>query len=412
MPPRLPPGPDAGALTQELRFHRDPLGDMLRARERYGPVYSMRLPTARRVVAIAVPDAVERVLHADPQIATAGAGRRRVLGMAAPASVLGADREEHRIVRGRVAPVFQPQALERHAGAMAALAAEHAGRWPRGRPFRLLPRVRTLVDDVFVRLVVGVRDDARATALVLAIRRMLWSPGNPPLSLPTGNRGLLGVLGEALYRRRAVPVAKLLRAELADRRRAGGDGDGDLLGCMLRDGVPDDQAVEELLPLLMAGQEPPAVGLTWLLDRLARHPGADPRDDAFVRETFRVRPPVVAVLRPLTAPLTVAGYDLPPGTVVMLPIPLLHRDPELFPDPHAFRPERFTGGGEPPAAYLPFGGGVRRCLGEALAQTQIRTMLPALLDRVRLRALSREPERPVVRATVLPPQRSALMVAR
>jgi cytochrome P450 len=116
-------------------------------------------------------------------------------------------------------------------------------------------------------------------------------------------------------------------------------------------------------------------------------------------------------VRPLTAPLTVAGYDLPPGVVLTLPIPLVHRDPRVFDDPDTFRPERFLDT-PPPDAFVPFGGGARRCLGQALAEVEIATLIPAILDRVRLRPVSRAPERQIVRATVLPPHRSALVVAR
>jgi cytochrome P450 len=364
------------------------------------------------------------ITGADPVVATTGAGRRRVLGIASPQSVLGADQDRHRVARQTVAPAFTPQALDPHRDAISRLAGDHARRWPRGRPFRLLPRVKTLADDVFVRFVLGVADERRAAALTLAIRHMLWSPGSPPLPIPSGDRGVLGVLGERLYRRRSAPVERLLHEELAARRAAGGAQDGalDVISCLLRADHPprdDGEIVEEILPLLMAGQEPAAIGLTWLLDRLARHPqvaarftpAADPAHAAFVNETLRVRPAVHSIVRPLIAPLTVAGHELPAGAVLTLPIPLVHRDPRIFDAPDEFRPERFLDGPHPDA-FVPFGGGARRCLGQALAELQMATIVPAILDRLVLRPVSRRPERQIVRATVLPPHRSALVIAR
>jgi cytochrome P450 family 135 len=419
----LPPGPDLDPLLQGTLFHRDPLGVLMRCRARYGDVFTLSLPTARRLVIVAHPDAVAVVAGADPAVATTGAGRRRLLGPASPRSVLGADREWHRVARAAVEPAFTPEALERHRDAMAALAAEHVARWPRRRPFRLLPRVKTLADDVFIRLVLGVRDQQRADALVAAIRYMLSSPGTPPLPITSGDRGLLGLVGERLYRRRRAPVQRLLLDELAARRARGSsaDGDVDVLSCLLRAEDPvrsDADIVEEVVPLLMAGQEPAAVGLTWLLDRAAREgdaatrlqPGRDAWSDAFVNETLRLRPPVHSIVRPLTAPLTVAGHELPPGVVLAVPIALVHRDPRLFDAPDEFRPERFL---ERPAheAFVPFGGGARRCLGQALATLQAQAIVPAVLTRLRLRPVSRRPERQIVRATVLPPHRSALVVA-
>lgn len=418
----LPPGPSAGALTQSTLFHRDPLGVLERCRARYGDVFTLRLPTARQMVMVADPEAVPVIAGADPAIARTGAGRRRVLGIASPRSVLGADGELHHRARSTVGPAFTPQALEPHRAAMAAVAAEHVERWPRRRPFRLLPRAKTLADDLFVRFVLGVRDPDRAAGIVAAIRYMLWSPGTPPIAITSGDRGLLGMVGERLYEGRRRPLAELLAAEIEARRAAGDDGGLDVLGCLLRADDPPratDDIVDEVLPLLMAAQEPASIGLTWLLDRLARHPDAaerftrpddDPWSDAFVKKTYRVRPPVHSLVRPLTAPLTVAGFDLPAGVVLTLPIALVHQDPRVFADPTAFRPERFLDA-PAPAAYVPFGGGARRCLGEALMQLQIQTVVPAVLSRLRLRPVSREPERQIIRATVSPPHRSALTIA-
>src|SRR5829696_7541141 len=155
----LPPGPSVDALTQGTLFHRDPLGVLRRCQARYGDVFTLRLPTMRHMVVVADPAAVGVVCGADPVVATTGAGRRRVLGPASPRSVLGADQGWHRIARQTVAPAFTPQALEPHRDALVRLAVRHADQWPRGRPFRLLPRVKTLADEVFVRFVLGVSDE-------------------------------------------------------------------------------------------------------------------------------------------------------------------------------------------------------------------------------------------------------------
>jgi cytochrome P450 len=206
-----------------------------------------------------------------------------------------------------------------------------------------------------------------------------------------------------------------VREEL--RARGPVDAELDALSCLRRAGHGPDAVVEAVIPLLMAGQEPAAIGLTWVLDRAAREPGAAERlapgrdawSDAFVQEALRLRPPVHSLVRPLTAPFSVAGWSLPAGAVLAVPIPLLHLDPRADPAPAAFRPQRFVEA-EPPPSYLPFGFGARRCLGQALAELQFQTLVPAILERVRLAPLPR-PERQIVRATVLPPRRSALMVA-
>lgn len=404
----LPPGPADGVLRQTVRLHRDPLGLLREAQRCFGDVFTLRLATAPPLVVVAAPQEVPAILALD----RAGEARRRILPIASPRSVFGGDGEQYRAARERIGAAFGPEAVAAHRDALAALAVEHAERWPRGRPFRLLPALRALIDEAFVRRFLGVRAPERVREYVAAIRRMLWTPGNPPLSIPAG--GLLGRGATALFERRRAPLAKLLAADVEAARAAPGE---DVIGLAARSDVPTPELVDELVPLLMAAQEPPAAGLTWLVDTLLRQDGLGERflaapelRDPVVRETLRLRPPAIAALRRLTAPRAVAGHELPAGATVMLPIPLLHRDGRAFPDPDAFRPQRWSEpAGERP--YLPFGGGPRRCLGEHLAQLYIDAILPEVLRAARLRPVLPRPERAVLRGTILVPQRSALVRA-
>jgi cytochrome P450 len=435
----LPPGPSAGPLAQTVALHRDPLGTLRRAQARHGDVFTIRLLTARPIVVVAAPEEIGPLLNADPGAARAGDARRQIVPFASPRSVFGGDGERHRAARGAVAGLFAPDEVDRRRAAIEAIGAEHAARWPRGRPFRLLPRMRTLVDDVFVRLVLGVSDDARARAITAALRRMLWTPGNPPVSLPGEGDGLLGVVATAAFERRQAPLARLLAAEIDERRRGPGGGagtrtgtgaahtGGDVIAAMARaePDAPTDAMVEEVIALLLAAQEPPAAALTWLLDRITRAPDLaerfreplaaggerDPMRDAVVRESLRLRPAAIAALRRLTEPRHVAGHRLPAGVATMMPTPLLHRDARAFPEPDAFRPERWASGEAGHAAFMPFGGGSRRCLGEVLASAYIDCLIPAILGVVRLRPLWPEPERMVLRGTILVPHRSTPVVA-
>jgi cytochrome P450 len=280
---------------------------------------------------------------------------------------------------------------------MEAIAARHARDWPRGRPFRLLSRLRDVADEIFVRLVLGVRDERIAASLSAAMRRMLRTPGNPPITLPGPRDGLMGALGKGLFERRRAPlVRELTRAAEARRREALGE---DVLGLLLGDGLGIGAIVDELSSLLMAAQEPPSLALGWMLDRLAREPDlraaflADPRGpraDEIVRETLRLRPPASGVLRRLREPLPAGGWLLPAGVTVLVPTTLMQRDERLF---------------------FPFGGGARRCIGEALARAEIQTVVPAVLGQVRLAPLAAEPEPLVQRATVLAPKRGLLVRA-
>jgi cytochrome P450 len=420
----LPPGPPVGRVTQAVAFHRDPLGFLLRARARYGDVFTMRMALVKApMVVFSDPRAIGQIAPADPSTAHTGEARMDILGIVPPPGILVVDAEQHRAIRGRIAPAFTRETLEGQRDAMMSIAEHHLEEWPRGRPFQMLLRMRKLTLDIFVRLVLGVRDDARATALVAATRRMLRTGVNPPLPPPGAGDGLLGVLGKALLKWRRQPVDRVLRAEI-EARRAGGQDGSDVISCLLRSDPPMsmDDMLDELVTLLMPAHESGPAGLTWVLDRLARDPdfadhfalagAGDARSDAFIRETLRLRPSVHSVVRRLIAPMEILGHHLPPGVIATIPTLLVHRDPQAFPDPEAFRPERFLAdGAAAEAPLIPFGGGVRRCLGEPLALAEIHSVLPTILRRLRLQALSPQPERMVVRGTVASPHRGALAVA-
>src|SRR4051794_39204050 len=420
-PPTLPPGPEAGVLAQTVAFHRDPLRFLSRQQASFGDVFTLRLLTARPTFVVAEPAAVEFLLEADPEHARAGAARRAVLPFASPHSVFGGDGERHRAARGRIAEAMSARTLEPRRPEMARIAARHAAGWPRGRPFKLLSRVRTLADEIFVRLVLGVHDEEVAGSLTAAIGRMLRTPGNPPVTLPGKGDGLAGELGQLLFERRQAGVAEQLSRAIAA-RRAEGSGQIDVLGCMVAadPALGDEEIVDELMSLLMAAQEPPSIALAWLLDRLCRDPAlaagflADPGGAfaaAVTRETLRLRPPASGVLRELREPLPAGSWTLPAGATVLVPTTLVHRDPRTFPAPHEFELSRWMSGPAPPGPYFPFGGGARRCVGEALAHAEIETVVPAVLGAVGLLPLATEPERMVQRATVLVPKRSLLVRA-
>jgi cytochrome P450 len=421
-----PPGPDAGVLSQTVAFHRDPLEFLRRRQEEHGDVFQIRLLTARPTFVVTEPVAVEALLASDPERAHAGEARRSVLPFASNRSVFGGDAEAHRSARARIAPAFAPEVIDPRREKIAALAERHAGEWPQGRPFRLLSRLRTLCDEIFVRLVLGVRDEQIALDLTEAIGRMLRTPGNPPVTLPGKGDGLMGELGQALFEQRQAPVTAALSRAVEARRKEETEDRGsevDVLGCMVAADadLTTEQIVDELMSLLMAAQEPPSIALTWILDRLAREPElaetflGDPRSersDAIVREVLRLRPPASGSLRRLLEPMQVDGHELPAGATVLAPTSLVHRDPRGFRDPARFEPERWLADITPSWPFFPFGGGARRCVGEPLAHAEVETVVPAVLGKLELTPLAPEPERMVLRATVLVPQRSLLVRAK
>jgi cytochrome P450 len=422
IPQGLPPGPPQGRVTQTLMLHRDPLGTLERTRGQFGDVFTLRTATAGPIVFCCGRQAALTLPGLDHGCAHAGEARRQLLPQASTRSVFGADGDEHRRARATVTPAFVPERLDPLRPAMARLARRHVADWPRLRPFTLLPRVRFLLDDIFVRLVLGVRDETRARALTHAVGNMLRTPGNPPVTVPAPEDGLVGRVMDLVIRQRKAPVMALLEAEFAVRRT--GPPADDVVGLLLAaepDRSPADLA-DEILAVVMAAQEPPAAALTWMLLHLARHRKIAERlhaegmetdfAAAVVRESLRVNPPALASLRRLTQAVSIDGHALPAGTVVAVPIPVVQRDPGRFPDPARLRPDRHLGPGRPgDDTMLPFGAGDRRCLAETLAQREFATIVPEVLAALHLHHAWPRMERMVLRATTLVPQRGGLVLA-
>jgi cytochrome P450 len=197
-----------------------------------------------------------------------------------------------------------------------------------------------------------------------------------------------------------------------------------LIGARHEDGSPmsDEEMRDELLTLLVAGHETTATSLAWAVERLVRHPEKLERlreevesdeDDyltATIQETLRLRPVISIVARRLTEPVEIGGYELPAGVTVTPSIYLVHRNPDVYPEPQRFLPERFLD--NPPGTYtwIPFGGGVRRCLGASFAQFEMAVVLRELLRRRRIRPSRPEPERVFRRAITETPRRDAEVI--
>jgi cytochrome P450 len=286
-----------------------------------------------------------------------------------------------------------------------------------GRPLRTHPRMQKLTLDVILRVVFG-SDDPQ---LREALRRALDMTTSTPL-----------LVAMALFQRdlgAASPYGRFLRAvrdvdALVGRRLDSARDDGSILA-MLRaarheDGSPPSRRElrDQLVTLLAAGHETTATALAWALERLARHPaelaalrdGDDARLDATVKEVLRVRPVLSVTSRKVLRPWRVGDWTLPPGAYVGACMYLAHRRPELWPEPTAFRPQRFLGGAPEPFAWIPFGGGVRRCLGAAFAALEMREVLRAVAQRFTLVPERAEGERMRRRSVTLAPARGGVVV--
>jgi cytochrome P450 len=407
-------------LAQAARVTAEPYGWMAKWRERYGDVFSCHFPFYGRIVYVADPALVKQVFTGDAAIFHAGEANATALGDSlGENSLLTLDEGRHMSQRKLLLPPFHGQAVHRYVETMGAAAAAEVERWPVGRPFALRPRMQAITLDVILRAVFGVRDGER---MDLFRRRI------PPLGdlssvldwLPFMQRELGGITPAARFRKALAAVDELLYAEIAERREShGAEERADVLSLLLsarhENGSPmsDVELRDELLTLLTAGHETTATGLAWTFERLLRTPVAmerlldslddDDHLDAVVKEALRIRPVVVDVARKLTREIELGGWRLPAGTLVLPAIAAIHMRPDLYPQPEQFRPERFLDRGAESYAWIPFGGGVRRCIGASFAQMEMRVVLREVLRRARLRAPSPAPERAkVLHVTVVP----------
>ena len=403
-----------------------PYGWMVKRWRRYGDVFSSRFPIFGRVVYVADPALVKEVFLGDATTFHAGEANTLALGDAlGDHSLLTLDEGRHLSQRKLLLPPFHGESVRRYVEVMAEATEREVATWPIGKEIQLRPRMQAITLEVILRAVFGVRDDARMD---------LFRERIPPLGeatsilnwLPFMDRDLGGITPAARFRRALAAVDELIYAEIADRRAAPDGEDRDVLSLLLRarheDGSPmtDPELRDELMTLLTAGHETTATGLAWAFERLLRTPrvlarlsaSLDDGDylDAVVKETLRVRPVVVDVARKLTRETEVAGWRLPAGTLVLPAIAVMHARPDLYDSPEEYRPERFLDSETESYAWIPFGGGVRRCIGASFAQVEMRTVLREVLRRVRLRAPSQRPERGVIRHVTVVPGRGARAV--
>jgi cytochrome P450 len=401
---------------------------MERRRERHGDVFSSHFPFFGRVVYVADPTLVKQVFTGDPTVFHAGAANATVLGDAlGEHSLLTLDEGRHLSQRKLLLPPFHGAAVRRYVDVMAEATASEVGRWPVGSAFALRPRMQAITLEVILRAVFGVRDGERMDRFRELIPK-LGEHSSVLDWLPFMQRDLGGLTPAARFRKVLAAVDELIYAEIAERRALGEAATerDDVLTLLLsarhEDGAPmsDLELRDELMTLLTAGHETTATGLSWAFERLLRTPRVmerllaslddDEYLDAVVKETLRVRPVIVDVARKLTRPTRIGEWDLPAGVMVLPAIAAIHVRPDLYPDPHEFKPERFLDGDAESYSWIPFGGGVRRCIGASFAQVEMRVVLREVLRRVRLRADSARPERAQVRHVTVVPARGACAV--
>jgi cytochrome P450 len=412
-PVKLPPGPRMPSSVQAMGWALRPLAFMDRCAERYGEIFTLRVRRRRPWVFLTNPEHVKQVFTTEPQLLRAGAGEANPLlvPLLGSRSVMLQDEPTHMTDRRRILPSFHGQRMRAYGEMMADVARREVERWPLGEPFALWPRMQAISLEVVMRATFG---DVEGEHLERLRRNLVeltnWVNGPRRLALlaAVGERSMTANPGFAAVMR---PVEQLV-LEHVRMRRAAGDADehDDILAMLERrpdvegeGGAPmDDRKLrDELVTFLSDG--PTATSLAWAFERLLRHPdklerlraevlAGDSEEyvDAVVKETLRLCPAVPVVMRRLTEPMQVDGYTIPPDTILAPCVYLTHRRADIYPRPRAFEPERFLGDSAGTYTWIPFGGGVRRCVAVVFAQLEMKRVIQTVLTEVDLRpAISR-----------------------
>lgn len=437
--PGLPPGPDAPPLLQAMRYVQWPIPFLEECARRFGGTFTVRLPGRPPLVLFSDPDAIREIFSGDPDDLHAGESNAILEPLLGRHSLLLLDGSEHLHERRLVQPPFHGERMVAYGAVMQEIARRAIDAWPAGRAFAIQPEMQSITLDVILRTVFGLDEGPRMIELRRELVDLLAVSSNPQLllaSLQSGGGAPRGAAARPLEARHRVDA--LLFAEIARRRTRPDETRTDVLSLLLaaRDesGAPlSDQALrDELVTLLVAGHETTATALSWAVHHLLTHPDVrarlaeevrgvdDPLAlsrldwlDAVVKETLRLTPIVPMVGRRLTRPMTIGGHELPAGVTAAPSIVLAHRRPERWPDPERFAPERFLGTKPTPYEFLPFGGGVRRCVGAAFALYEMKIVLAEIVRRVELELQPGYEARVIRRSVTLAPSEGMpVVVAR
>jgi cytochrome P450 len=423
-------------LVQVLRFNQRQIEFVFRARRELGEVFRMRGIVAGSPVITSHPDHVRSLFTAKPELAPSLTGESPLRPIVGPNSVLTAVGPRHMRQRKLLLPAFHGEAIERYVQMISDVAEREIDRWPVGRPMSLAPRMQAITLDVIMAGIFGIEGTpARSTTegrLRAATKGLLAASTWPMAQLaelmnigteePRGlTRTGLSILDRATY------------AVISERRRVRDlDERGDILSLLLRarteegEALTDRELRDELLTLVLAGHETTANSLAWTWERLVRTPAAYERlreavrtgedaeevVEATIVEGMRSRPVIPMIGRRVTVPWRLGEYAVEADTPVTMSILLVHHREDLYPQPFAFLPERWLGRKPGTYEWIPFGGGIRRCLGAALAMAEQRVVLSAMTRRLDIEAADPDPEHAVHRNVTMIPAQGARVVVR
>ena len=433
----LPPGPRSPSVLQTAGWWLYPFEVLDDCARRFGDMFTLRFASLGSVVMVSSPELVKQVFTGDPDVLRAGVANEILRPLLGRYSMLLLDGEDHMRQRRLCMPPFAGERMAVYGDIVQKSTLAALRSFPVGRPFRLHPSMQAITLDVILHAIFGLDEGPQLGRFASLLLEVFRDPPSFLVLLPRLRIDApLSPYRTFLRARQA--IEKEIYKLIHERRRAGDLAERrDILSLLLsaRDeaGQPmsDEEVHDELMTLVTAGHETSATALAWTFERLLFDPdsldraAAEARGsaaegppsqaklsyiDAVIKETLRLRPIIPLVGRAVFAPFELGGYTLPAGSAVAPCIYLAHRRAETYPEPERFRPERWLGAKVDPYAWLPFGGGVRRCIGMGFALYEMRVIVATVLAHVTMRRASPAPERPTRRAVTLVPHQGARVV--
>jgi cytochrome P450 len=428
-----PPDIALPQLAQTVRFSMRQIEFVFKARRELGEVFRMRGVIPGGPVITSHPDHVKSLFTAKPEQAPSLTGESPLRPILGPNSVLTAVGPRHMRQRKLLLPPFHGEAIAQYVEMITEAAEREIDRWPVGETIQLAPRMQAITLDVIMAGIFGIEGKPAKGTSEYALRREVrkavaastWPTSQITELLHVGREEAMGPLKFAMNM-----LDRPVYAVIRERRAADLEGRRDILSILLQarteegEALTDKELRDELLTLVLAGHETTANSLGWAWERLVRNPephaelleavrrdvGAEERVEATITETMRNRPVIPIIGRRVQVPWRLGDYGVEPGTAIAMSILLVHHREDVYPDPFAFRPERWLGRKPGTYDWIPFGGGIRRCLGAALAMAEMRVVLTTMARRLDLEPDRPQPERAMHRNVTMIPARGARVV--
>ncbi len=423
----LPPGPKMPPTLQAVAWARRPLGFLERCQKHFGDTFTIRVRHAGTWVILADPEDVKKVFTADHAVLGVGLANSVLGPLLGPRSVMLLEEPEHVKRRKLMLPPFHGERMKGYSRMMEEVTRKEVITWPENKPFELWPRMQEITLEAIMRVVFGDGDPERMERLRVLLRSLTNWMNDPRRLNLLAAAGPTRFAGNSDYKAMMGPVEDAVLEEVRRRQREPAIGGTDIASMLAQaryeDGSPmtEQDLRDELVTLLTDG--PTSSLLSWSFERLLRHPekyarlraevDAGEEDaylDAVMKETMRLCPAAPIVVRKQLEPMELGGYTIPAGTTIAPCVHLVHRRPDIYPDPLAFRPERFL---EQPAGtytWIPFGGGVRRCLAAPYAQLLMKQVIATVVRETDLRPAEPRSERARKSAIAFVPHRHARVI--